>query len=358
MSSLVWSIDAGNEELRVQISTLKYDLENLKQEKDLTALQHEKELRELQARADADFRRAQAAESSNNKTQHKIESLAEELKSTQELAISEKSSWERRLRALQDGNESLQEESDDYQSQLADQQRQSKHQINELEAIRSALQKTLDELRNELQEVTGNLQTSQGRLEQRESEVEALETENIRLKAEGTDPEALTVLKRELSEQLAQVRRLENELRPLQKSQKRVEVVEEQKMALENQVQLMKGVEAELHNVQIRNQVLEDEKRSWDNLLQNEGQEAEFESPEAIVRALVQTRIENASLVERVGHVQSEATEKSELATRLEGEKHALQKEIEKIRANGAASAVSSSSSGSESRARLRLERQ
>ncbi|EGD94765.1 spindle assembly checkpoint component mad1 [Trichophyton tonsurans CBS 112818] len=351
--------DVGNEELRVQISTLKYDLENIKQERDLTALQHEKELRELQARADADFRKAQAAETSNNKTQHKIESLTEELKSTQEAAISEKSSWERRLRSLQDENETLREESNDYQSQLADQQRQYKHQIDELEAIRSALQKSLDELRNELEEVTSNLQSAQERLEGRESEVEALETENIRLKAEGTDPEALNVLKRELSEQLAQVRRLENELRPLQKSQKRVEVVEEQKMALESQLQMMKSVEAELHNTQIRNQVLEDEKRSWDTLLQGTGQEAEFDSPESIVRALVQTRIENASLVERIGHIQSEATEKSELAARLEDEKHALQKELEKTRASGAANASSSSSSSaSESRARLRLERQ
>ncbi|OAL75059.1 spindle assembly checkpoint component mad1 [Trichophyton violaceum] len=351
--------DVGNEELRVQISTLKYDLENIKQERDLTALQHERELRELQARADADFRRAQAAETSYNKTQHKIESLTEELKSTQEAAISEKSSWERRLRSLQDENETLREESNDYQSQLADQQRQYKHQIDELEAIRSALQKSLDELRNEHEEVTGNLQTAQERLEERESDVEALETENIRLKSEGTDIEALNVLKRELSEQLAQVRRLENELRPLQKSQKRVEVVEEQKMALESQLQMMESVEAELRNIQIRNQVLEDEKRSWDTLLQGPGQEAEFESPESIVRALVQARIENASLVERIGHIQSEATEKSELAARLEGEKHTLHKELEKARANGAANATSSSSSsGSESRARLRLERQ
>ncbi|EFQ97848.1 spindle assembly checkpoint component MAD1 [Nannizzia gypsea CBS 118893] len=359
VSDSVVKPDVGNEELRVQISTLKYDLENIKQEKDLTALQHEKELRELHARADADFRRAQAAETSNNKTQHKIESLAEELKSTQEAAISEKSSWERRLRSLQDENETLREESGDYQSQLADQQRQYKHQIDELEAIRSALQKTLDELRNELEEVTSTLQTAQGKLEERESEVEALETENIRLKAEGTDPEALNVLKRELSEQLAQVKKFENELRPLQKSQKRVEVVEEQKIALESQLQMMKSVEAELHNAQIRNQVLEDEKRSWDSLLQGTGQEAEFESPEAIVRALVQTRIENTSLVEKIGHIQSEATEKSELAARLEDEKLSLQKELEKARASSAANASSAStSSGSESRARLRIERQ
>lgn len=38
---------------------MKYELENLKQERDLTALRHEKELRDLQAKADADFRKAQ-----------------------------------------------------------------------------------------------------------------------------------------------------------------------------------------------------------------------------------------------------------------------------------------------------------
>ncbi len=51
--------DSGNEELRVQVNTLRYELENIEQERDLTALRHEKEVRDLQARADADFRKAQ-----------------------------------------------------------------------------------------------------------------------------------------------------------------------------------------------------------------------------------------------------------------------------------------------------------
>jgi hypothetical protein len=52
-------LDIGNEELRVQINSLKYELESLKQERDLTALQHEKELYEAQARSDEDFKKAQ-----------------------------------------------------------------------------------------------------------------------------------------------------------------------------------------------------------------------------------------------------------------------------------------------------------
>lgn len=46
-------------ELRVQVGTLKYELENMKQERDMVALRHEKELRDLQLKADTDFRKTQ-----------------------------------------------------------------------------------------------------------------------------------------------------------------------------------------------------------------------------------------------------------------------------------------------------------
>lgn len=49
------------DELRVQLSTLKYELENIKQERELEALRHEKETRDLQLKADADFRKAQVS---------------------------------------------------------------------------------------------------------------------------------------------------------------------------------------------------------------------------------------------------------------------------------------------------------
>lgn len=54
--------DAANEELRVQINKLKYELENQQQERELLTLQHNKELRDLQARAEADYKKAQVSE--------------------------------------------------------------------------------------------------------------------------------------------------------------------------------------------------------------------------------------------------------------------------------------------------------
>lgn len=62
VTELTASLDTEKEELRVQVSTLRYELENIKQERELEVLRHEKETRDLQSRADADFRKAQVSQ--------------------------------------------------------------------------------------------------------------------------------------------------------------------------------------------------------------------------------------------------------------------------------------------------------
>ncbi|KNG89649.1 M protein repeat protein [Aspergillus nomiae NRRL 13137] len=353
--------DTEKEELRVQVNTLKYELENIKQERDLMVLRHEKELRDVQLKADADFRKAQAAESASHRANHKSESLAKELKEAQETSLNEKGGLERKIRSLQDQNQSLQDDVDDTKAQLLDQERQSKYQINELETIRSSLQRTLAELQNDLQSARNDVQTTQEKLREREADVANLETENIRLKAEGSDAETVAVLKRELSEQVSHIRNLETtnrdqsaELRHLRKVQKNVEVVEEQKKSLENQLQLMKEVESELGTVQIQKQMLEDERTSWTSLLQDNDEQAEVDSPEAVVKALLQERIEKATLVDKLGNIEAQFLEKDELIRSLETERSHLRQEIEKLRS----STVANGGAMAESRIRARLDRQ
>ncbi|KAI5310800.1 coiled-coil domain-containing protein mad1 [Ascosphaera atra] len=347
--------DLGNEELRVQISTLQYELENLKQENEFTALAHEKELRELRMKADADFRKAQTAETNANRAQHRISTLSSELREAQEQSASSRSEYERRIRALEDENQALREDAEDRQTQSSDQERHSKLQISELEAMRASLQRTLDEVQGDLERTRETLQTTQERLSQRESEVETLEAENIKLKADGQDGESAKVLHRELSEHLSKVKKLEAELMPLRKSSKKVEVVEEEKRSLENQLQLMKDVEAELGNLQIQKQVLEDERQTWISLLQVGEEDAEFDSPEAVVRALVQARIENTSLLERIGKSQEGIAERDEMIRIHETELSNLKQELEKAKAGTTAGAAAAAP---DSRTKARLERQ
>lgn len=287
------------------------------------------------------------------------------MKETQEQALSDKTGFERKIRDLQDEKQNIQEELNDTQAQLSDQERQFKYQIHELETVRASLQKTIEELQHDLQEARNSQQMTQEKLSEREAEVAGLESQNIKLKAEGSDAEALAVIKRELSDQVNHIRELEAtnrdqtiELRHLRKVQKNVEVVEEQKRTLENQLQLMSGLEAELGTVQIQKQVLEDERQSWASLLQENDQPMEFDSPEAVVRALVQERIEKATLVDRLGTVDAQFLEKDEVIHSLEKEKVSLRQELEKLRIAGSISAGASAPAAAEARVRSRLERQ
>ncbi|KAJ5987480.1 hypothetical protein N7451_011845 [Penicillium sp. IBT 35674x] len=355
--------DVEKDELRVQVSTLRYELENIKQERDLQTLRFEKETRDLQLKADADFKRAQAAETASNRATHKTEALAKELKETQEQALNEKASLERKVRNLQDENQMIQEELAETQAQASDQERQSKYQISELETVRVSLQKTIEELQNDLIEARAAQQATQEKLSQREAEVADLESDNIRLKAEGSDGEELLVLKRELTEQVTHLRELETtnrdqvaELQHLRKVQKNVQVIEEQKRSLENQLQLMKGVEAEFETLQIQKQILEDERQSWASLLEENDQPAEFDSPEAIVKALVQERIEKATFIDRLGTVDAQFLEKDEAIKALEDERLKLKQELETARATASTSV--GAPAAADARARARLERQ
>ena len=289
--------------------------------------------------------------------------MAKELKETQDQAFNEKVALERKVRTLQDEKQAIQEEFDDTQTQLSEQDRQSKYQIKELETVRASLQKTIEDLHNDLQAARVSQQSTQEKLTEREAAVADLEAENIRLKAEGNDAEALAVLKRELSEQVNHIRVLEStnreqssELQRLRKVSKNIDVVEEQKRSLENQLQLMKGLEAEVETLQYQKQVLNDERQSWASLLQENDQAEYSGGPEEVVRALVQERIQTASLVDQLGSVQAQFVGKEEAIQGLEEEKKQLRQELEKIRASGAG--AGGAAGATEARIRARLERQ
>ncbi|MCJ1461768.1 coiled-coil domain-containing protein mad1 [Pseudocyphellaria aurata] len=352
--------DIGNEDLRAQIKTLQYELEAFRQEREFTNLRHEKELRDVQVKAESDFKKAQASESSKHVTSHKYDALSQELKETKNQAINQQQDLEKKLRTLQEQNRSLKEDLDEGQTGLSSLDRQYQYRLKEVESKHVTLQNTLNDLRADLENKSFTLQTTQEKLSQKETEVGHLESEVLRLKAQTGDVETLAVVKRELSETVAHIRKLEStnrdqsgELRHFRRIYKSVEIVEEEKRVLENKLSLMEDLRRDLREAQLQRQMLEDERQSWTSYLQNEGGGSardEFESPEALARALVQQRLENASLVERLGAVQPELSEKEEIIRSLEDERNSARAEAEKLRVNVGG--------GSDGRTKTRLERQ
>lgn len=301
----------------------------------------------------------QAEESSRHVPSYKYDALKRELKDFQDQAINQRNALEKKLRTTQEECRAAKEESEEVQTEFEGLGRQHKHQLQEIESKHSTLLKTLNDLREDLANKDSALHTTQERLSQREAETGQLESEILKLKAQTGDVDTLTVIKRELSEQVSHIRKLEStnreqnaELKHFRRVHKAVEVVEEEKRTLENRVSLMSDIEKKLREAQLQRQILEDERRSWTSYLENEGgtDKVEFDSPEDMARALVKERLENASLLQRMGAVQPEILEKDEIIKSLEEERSKIRAEFEKLRSSGV--------NGNDNRAKMRLERQ
>ncbi|KAG9543808.1 spindle assembly checkpoint component MAD1, partial [Aureobasidium melanogenum] len=222
-----------------------------------------------------------------------------------------------------------------------------------------------EEAQRDLESKVSALQSTQQRLSQRESENGNLENEILRLKAQTGDSDTLAIIKRELSEQVAHIKRLEStnrdqssELKQLRKTHKSVEIVQEEKRALEQKVRIMEDLRKELAEAQLQKQILEDEKRSWTSYLESEAagrEEMAFESPEDMAKAFVNERLERITLMEKLGALQPELTVRDANIKTLEDEKVQLRAEIEKLKEAGTSS---SNAVPADAKARARLERQ
>ncbi|KAH0273134.1 spindle assembly checkpoint component MAD1, partial [Aureobasidium melanogenum] len=358
--------DIANESLRAQLNTLQYELDSLKQEQELTALQQASEIRDAEQRAERDFKRAQAAETAAQQSSKKLDQLTRELSDIENRHTNDKIQLERKIRTLQDDNQSLREDLEDAESRLSSSEREHQHGLNDLEARHAALQASFEEAQRDLESKVSTLQSTQQRLSQRESENGNLENEILRLKAQTGDSDTLAIIKRELSEQVAHIKRLEStnrdqtsELKQLRKAHKSVEIVQEEKRALEQKVRAMEDLRKELAEAQLQKQILEDEKRSWTSYLESEAagrEEMVFDSPEDMAKAFVNERLERITLMEKLGALQPELTVRDANIKTLEDEKVQLRAEIEKLKEAGTSS--SSNSVPADAKARARLERQ
>jgi len=279
----------------------------------------------------------------------------------QDIVINQQNTLEKRVRSAQEESRSAKEEAEEARDDLSSVDRDHKRKLQEIEADHARALQSLSDLRTDLDDKATTLKATQGRLSQRESEVGNLESEFLRLKAQTGDAETLGVIKRELSEQVSHIRKLEStnreqntQLKHFREKQKAVEVVEEEKRALESRVSVMEDIQKQLRETQLQREILEDERRSWTSYLQSQRGtgEVDFESPEDMARSLVKQRVENASLVEKMGAMQPELLEKDEIIKSLEKDKNRIQSELDKRKASGTAAG------STDSKTKKALERQ
>ena len=340
LPKLIIGKDPGNDGLRAQIHKLQYELDSLKQERESTTLRHEDELRQAQGRSDGDYKRAQAAEAASHAAAKKHESLSHELEELHEQQRAEKQVLERRLRAAEEARRTAREELDEAQNEMQDQERYYKHEMRELQAKADTLQKSTEDLTQDRNDKTAALEEAQERLREKEETCGRLENEILQLKTSAGDSDTLTHVKKELSEQVAHIKDLEEtnlnqriELKKFRAQQKAIEVVEEEKRALETRTRVMGDLRKELSEAQLQRQLLEDERKHWTSYLEDAEGDIPFSTPETLAKAYTEERLERLSLVDQLGKVKPEISAKEEIITMLESEKDHLAGELEKLQA-------------------------
>ncbi|KAH7031618.1 spindle assembly checkpoint component Mad1 [Microdochium trichocladiopsis] len=349
------------EELKAELATMRYKMENYEQEKEMAALQHDNELRDARRKADEDFKRKQEAEGDKGRAQRQFESMQNEFQELRENAAQEKLSLEKKAREAEDESRLLREQIEDLSAAKEESERLGEKKINDLEALIANLRQNVQELEQHSQAGEMQMQQLQEQLVEKDRAMGDLEADVLRLKAQTGDAETIAVIKRELQDQVHHIRSLEAktskqhaELTHLRQIHKAVEVVEEEKRSLQRRLDAAQALEAELSEARMQRQRLEDERLAWTAYLQNASTNdglMELDTPEAVARALVEERYNSASLVEKLGQMQPQIAERDEMIKSLEADKQSLGEQIEKLK-------TTSSAPSSVSRALARVERQ
>ncbi|KAL6412607.1 mitotic spindle assembly checkpoint protein MAD1 [Ilyonectria robusta] len=347
------------EALKAEIGTLQYRMQTAEQEKEIAMSQQNSKMEQARRREQDEAQQRQVAEAEREKAATQMEAIRRELNDVKDAAEQDKKALERKARDAEDEARLLQEQLEDLSTAKEEAARIADRKITDFEMQVAASQRTVHELEQESQQREASLQQTQAQLAEKDADIADLEADVLRLKAQSGDAETMEIIRQELTEQVHHIRNLEatnrdqlSELKHLRAVSRAVEVVEEEKRTLQRKLETAETIEAELAEARIQRQRLEDERLAWTAYLKNtlETGDAEFDSPEAMARALVQERLTTASYMDKLGAVQGEMTAQQQTIKTLQDEKAKLKGEVE--------TAKTSANAMSTDKARLRLERQ
>lgn len=347
------------EDLKAEISDLRYALDTVKGDTEIKQLQYQNELRKAKELADDEFKKKQAAEGEKNIALRQAERLQQELDELSGKHDGEKAELDKRTRAAEEESRLLQEQMEDLRADKDDAARLEERKVADLHAQIQTAKNEIAQLEQDSLTREEALRQAKVQLKENEEIIGNMEGEVLRLKAQTGDADTMAIIRRELSEQVTHIRNLEatnreqlTELRHLRQNHKAVGIVEEEKATLQRKLEAAEEMKAELASERRQREHLASERLAWAAYLDREGQ-AEFDSPEAVARALVQERFNSASLLEKIGSIQLQVAERDSIIQGLEEEKINLSNQVETAKTSN-----NSSSSGSSEKARLRLERQ
>lgn len=224
----------------------------------------------------------------------------------------------------------------DKQEEIDSESRRYKCELGEHNAKVRLLEQQVQDLQEEVQVKGQSLEEVYKKLAGKDQEVQELETELLKIKSQTGDADTLRVIQKELSEQVTHIRQLEStnrrqteEMATLRESQRSLGVIEEEKRSLQKKVEMLEELRTELSSAQVRISAMEDQRKEWQAYFESEG--LEFDTPQALARALVEERMERAALTEKLGRSDPQIAQKDEVITELETAIISLRSEVQNL---------------------------
>lgn len=336
------------EALKAEIGTLQYRMHTAEQEKDIALSQQANRLEQARRREQDEARQRQAAEAQRESATSLVESVTKDMDALREAADAEHRALELKARQARDEASLLREQLDDLSAAKDESAREADKKISDLHMQLAACKNSVEELAQQNQETHSALQQAQAAVAERDGQMAVLEADVLHFKARSGDAETMDMIRRELSEQVQHIRALEatnrdqlSELKQLRATNKAVQVVEEEKRSLQRRLECAEALEAELAEARLQRQRLQDERLAWTSYLSHASDTGsdEFDSPEAVARALVQERLTSASYAEQLGALRAESSAQETAVQALKRERSQLQDQLDAAKTSaGAAS--------------------
>ncbi|OLL24755.1 Spindle assembly checkpoint component mad1 [Neolecta irregularis DAH-3] len=317
--------DVMNEKLRAEIHALKYSLSNLETEAEREKLCMDKTIRELENREiETDKRflfeqhRAQSEE---------ITRLKDDLEN---LGLIN----ERNLRTLKSENSSLSDQLRDTQSQNRSTCHLLQSHLEDLGTQNETLEKLVAGLQEQVTNNSIEYNQKTQTLTAAEQKIELLEAEIAKVKRTGGNDNTM-LLQRELSEQVAKVKTLENnnhkqaaELGHLREITATTHLLKEENHILETKLKMMDDLRTKLGATEIEVAELLREKSAWSSYL---GNDENLPLPSDLGRTLAQERAEKKRLQGRIEHLKLELNERDANMKLLQEQFHSAKTKFEDI---------------------------
>ncbi|KAK9248762.1 spindle assembly checkpoint component Mad1 [Lipomyces tetrasporus] len=322
--------------LRAENHALKYELSNLKDEREREKLRFETTIRELELKITDEGKRADALESDQQFLFDKHKEATAELTKLKDEWPAEKSAFEKRIRSLQHDLAEIRDAHDEASSTLRTAESAIKRQENEFKVKERTLTNAMQDLQEQFANVSTALHRKVLELNERNEIVEKLSTENKSLLAKAGDLHLLDTLQRQLSEQIAKSRSLESklhvmtpELNQLRDEHKKFKFVAEEKTLLEARLKLMEDLRRQVADAELEVATLREARARWTAFFDETDS---FKSPEDALMALSQERSEKIALLDKVGRLEAELAARTQGMQVDEEDMRKVEKRVQELR--------------------------